>query len=270
MPEIEMPPQDARGTYADPHDTQGHVAEAIITKAHQRITDWVTQVTLAVTEFERAANGHIDQLEYDHDAHVEGIGLVQVFITAVESVIPGERAAVEVAKAVGAKVAEVIVDGLADAYNSGIDGSLASAKLKLHNTVRSLAQAVSVKASHAYDGIDDRLREAVDDAMTWVDSSSMDDGYIASMVDYMGFVQPTRQNTLDPIRQQLENEFFGMYQKVRFDLEQSAGHHPGGYANQWEHEAHQYERALYKEEGERAWDDAYKENPPDAPGWEHQ
>jgi hypothetical protein len=104
-----------------------------------------------------------------------------------------------------------------------------------------------------------RLRKTIDDGMTYVDSSSMDDGYLAAMLDWMGFVQPTRANTLDPVRQALESEFFGVYQAVRNQLAHSEGIDTHGQGpNQWEHEGIEHERKLYQQEGEAAWDDAYR------------
>jgi hypothetical protein len=260
MAEIEMPPQDARGDYKDPYDTQGHVQEALVIKGHQRVTDWVTQVTLAVTEFQHSAEGHIDQLEYDHEAHVEFAGVLSAFASAVSSVIPGHGAAVELAKAVGEGVADLLLDGLQSSFNEHMDGTMTGAKMRLKGSVHALVLAVTEHASHAYDGIDERLRKAIDEGMTYVDSSSMDDAYLASMLDWLGFTQPTRANTLDPVRQALENEFFGVYQAVRNQLAQAQGIDTYGQGpNQWEHDAIQHERELYKEEGERAWDDAYRE-----------
>jgi hypothetical protein len=66
----------------------------------------------------------------------------------------------------------------------------------------------------------------------------MDDAYIAAMCDYMGFVQPDRARTYVPVRQALENEFFGGYQAVRNQLAQAEGVDTYGQGpDQWEHDA---------------------------------
>jgi len=61
-----------------------------------------------------------------------------------------------------------------------------------------------------------------------------------------------RTATYDIVRQQLENDFFGVYEGVRAQLENAKG---GDHVSQigWEHDAHVEEQKLYKEDGEKAW-----------------
>ena len=99
--------------------------------------------------------------------------------------------------------------------------------------------------------------------MTWVDSASTDPEYVSAMCDWMGFPLPTEQNTVNPVRQSLENPFFGLYQSVRAQLLRIQGV-PGLddddlSPTRWQHEAVERQRELYRLEGPAAWQWAYDE-----------
>ncbi len=42
----------------------------------------------------------------------------------------------------------------------------------------------------------------------------------------------------------------------------------GGGQNQWERDAIHAERAMYRHDGEKVWDEAYAENPPIPDDWD--
>jgi hypothetical protein len=261
MAEIEMPPQYA-GEYSDPKDTEGHVAEAARTLAAGRVNQWSTFVLDAVSEFESNANGHIEKLDYDDDAAFSFDPVLASFVSVVKDFIPGIK---EVKTAFSA-VSEVI-DGVKSSYEQELKTGLKGAKLRLHESVRALVQTARERATLAASTIQNHVPEAVEDGMTWVDSASTDPEYVSALCDWMGFPQPTRENTVDPVRQALENPFFGVYQGVRAQLLRRRGV-PGLTDDDlnpitWEHEAVESQRELYRDQGEAAWEKAYEGVLPD-------
>jgi hypothetical protein len=261
MAEIDMPPQYA-GEYSDPKDTEGKVAEAVRTMAADRVNQWTTFVLDAITEFESNANGHIEKLDYDEDATYSFDPVLKSFATVVIDFFPEIK---EVETAYSA-VSEVM-DGIQSSYEQKLQSGLAGAKLRLHESVRALVQAARERATLATPAIVAHLAEAVEDGMTWVDSASTDPDYVSALCDWMGFPIPTRENTIRPVRQSLENPFFGVYQAVRAQLLRTRG--VPGLSDDvlnpiaWEHEAVESQRELYGEQGEGAWEKSYEGTLPD-------
>jgi hypothetical protein len=254
MPEIEMPPQYA-GSYSDPQDTEGHVRRAIQTEAAHRLQLWTTFVLTAVSEFETAANLHIDELEYNHDATYNFNPILGSFVSVVMSAFPPT--------AMATSVISKVMGGIHSSYEQNLESGLAGAKLRLHGSVVALVQAARERTTLAASTIHAGLPEAVEDAMTWVDSASTDPDYVSAFCDWMGFPLPTRENTVNPTRQALENPFFGVYQAVRAQLFRTEGV-PGWDDDQmnpasWEHEAVERQSELYRQEGSDAWEKAYSE-----------
>ncbi len=263
MPEIEMPPQYA-GEYSDPKDTEGHVAQAVRTLAGDRVNQWTTFVLDAITEFESNANGQIEKLDYAEDATYSFDPVLKSFAEVVIDFFP-EIKKVETAYSA---VMEVM-DGIQSSYERELQKGLTGAKLRLHESVRALVQAARTRATLATSTIVEHLPEAVEDGMTWVDSASTDPEYVTALCDWMGFPIPTRQNTIWPVRQSLENPFFGVYQAVRAQLLRTQG--VPGYSDDdlnpdlWEHEAVESQRELFDKsdpqdpkEKEAVWETAYE------------
>lgn len=254
MPEIEMPPQYA-GVYSDPQDTEGHVRQAIQSEAAHRLQLWTTFVLTAVSKFESAANLHIDELEYDHDAEYSFNPVLGSFVSVVLSAFPPT--------AMATSVISNVMGGIQSSYDQNLKSGLSGAKLRLHASVVALVQATRESTTRAASTIHAGLSQAVEDAMTWVDSASTDPDYVSAFCDWMGFPLPTEENTVNPVRQSLENPFFGVYQAVRAQLLRTEGV-PGLDDDQlnpvtWEHEAVEHQRELYREEGPHAWEKAYAE-----------
>lgn len=260
MPDIEMPPQFA-GSYHDPHDTEGQVAIAIELEAKQRLGLWLPFVLNAVDEFESGALYRTDQLEYEHEVVLEMHPVLASFAKDVfRHFLP---------TATIISIADGMLAGMSSAYESNLGTALGGAKQQLRASVLALVQAARQQATSAASELHSMMTNIVDDSMTWVDSASTDPGYIAAMCDWMGFVIPTRTETVNPIRQSLENPFFGVYQSVRAQLLRVQGV-PGLDDDDlspviWQREAVVRHRQLYDEykrdnggDGSGAWDAAYE------------
>lgn len=253
MSEIEMPPQYA-GQYDDPQDTEGHVAAAARTLAAGRVNDWLTFVLLAISEFETNANNRIEHLEYEDDAQYSFDPVISGFASAVKGFFPKVLGAVS-------PVSDVM-DGIEASYEAKLASALAGAKLRLHDSVTALVQAAREKASLAESAIQSAMPATIENGMTWVDSVSTDPDYVSALCEWIGFLQPTRENTVDPVRQSLENPFFGVYQGVRAQLFRTEGV-PGLDDDdlspvRWEHEAVVSQAQLYSQQGEAAWNKIYE------------
>jgi hypothetical protein len=254
MPEIEMPPQYA-GTYSDPQDTEGHVRRAIEAKAADRVNLWTSFVLSAISDFESAAKLHIEQLEYDHDAKYSFNPILGSFVSATLSAFPPT--------AMATSAISTVMGGIQSSYEQNLKGGLSGAKLRLHRSVFALAKVARERTRLAASKIHEGLPEAVEDAMTWVDSASTDSDYVSAFCDWMGFPVPTDENTTNRVRQALENPFFGVYQAVRAQLLRIEGV-PGLDDDDlspvtWEREAVEHQRELYRQDGPEAWEKAYEE-----------
>lgn len=254
MPDIDMPPQYA-GSYDDPHDTEGHVARAIEREAGDRLNLWTTLMLEAVDEFETAAQLHIDELEYEHDASYDFSPVMTSFVSVALSSFPPT--------ATVTSIVSTVMGGVEESYDEKLATGLSGAKLKLHASVAAFAQASRKTTTEVAPAVLKELPNIVDDAMTWVDSASTDPEYVGAMCDWMGFVLPTRENTVNPVRQSMENPFFGIYQGVRAQLLRTQG--VAGLDDNdlspgiWEHDAVERERELYRTDGPDAWRTAYEE-----------
>lgn len=254
MPEIDMPPQYA-GDYPDPKDTEGKVLAAAKTVAANRVNLWATFVLDAVSEFESAANLHIERLEYNHDATYSFDPVLSSFATVVIDFFPPAKATYS--------IVSTVMGGIQSSYAEKLQGGMTEAKLRLHESVSALVQAARERTTLVASNIQEQLPQIVEDGMTWVDSASTDDGYVSALCDWMGFPLPTRENTVNPVRQSLENPFFGVYQAVRAQLLRTQGV-PGLDDDDlnpvtWEHDAIEWQRKAYLEDGTKAWEKAYNQ-----------
>jgi hypothetical protein len=254
MPEIEMPPQYA-GQYSDPHDTEGHVSAAVQNLAGLRVDQWVTFVMTAVSDFETNANAHIDSLEYDHDATYDFNPVLVSYAAALVNAFPPTKMA--------SSIVSSVMSPLQNSYQENLTSGLTGAKARLRDSLVALVGAARKSGTVASSEIQTKLPEAVDDAMTWVDSASTDAGYVSALCDWMGFPQPTLENTVVPVRQALENLFFGVYQAVRAQLLRTQN--VAGLDDDdldpvaWQREAIQSQAGLFRQDGSDAWKKAYEE-----------
>jgi hypothetical protein len=226
--------------------------------AADRMNLWTTFVLNAVSEFESAANQHTEELEYNHDATYSFDPVLASFAAVVIQTFPPTKMASSIISTVS-----TVMGDIQSSYEQKLQSGLVGAKVQLHGSVVALVQAAREQATRAASSIQERLPQAVEDAMTWVDSASTDPDYVSAFCDWMGFPLPTRENTVNPVRQALENPFFGVYNAVRAQLYQTQGV-PGWDENQmnpitWQREAIERQRELYRQEGPDAWEKAYDE-----------
>lgn len=259
MPDIEMPPQYA-GHYHDPQDTEGHVARAITLEGKHRLSLWLPMTLDAVDEFESHALYRTDQLEYEHGVEIDINPVLASFARDVFNRFLPTTTVVS--------IAEGMLEAMMSDYEDNLSTSLSGAKQQLKGSILALVQAARKQATTAVSELSERMAESVEDAMTWVDSASTDPGYVADMCNWMGLIIPSRKATINPIRQSLENPFFGVYQSVRAQLMKAQGV-PGlddddFYPPRWQREAVESQRKLYQEyerdnggDGSGAWDAAY-------------
>jgi hypothetical protein len=259
MAEIDMPPQYAGGDYPDPKDAEGKVVAALATLAHDRVTMWATFVLDAISEFETAANDHIDQLQYDHDATYDFNPVLASFAKVVVDTVPFTKE--------GAAVLEPIMEGMQSSYEHNLADALTGAKQKLHGSVAALVQAARLQMTQAAPKMQEQVPKSAEDAMTWVDSASTNPDYVSALCDWMGCPLPTRENTVNPVRQSLENPFFGVYVGVVAQLKSAEGV-PGLTDDdldpiRWEHDGIVRQKELYDSyddsEKAKAWTTSYDE-----------
>ena len=257
MPETRKDPPQYDGHYYDPQDLDRHVVVAIQAEAAQRLQRWETLALNAVDEFQTAANQHIDELDYEHAASVDMSPVLASFASVVLSKFEPTATAYD--------VVSTVMGGFESAYEDRLSSGLSSGKKRLRDAVVALAQASRLKTNETVTELIANLPDIVDDAMTWVDSASVDPIYVRSMCDWMGLPLPSRQNTVHPIRQSLENPFFGVYQAVRAQLLRTQGvpglHDDDLVPRIWQHEAIEYQRKVYNEAQvkEEAWEEVYDE-----------
>jgi hypothetical protein len=260
MAEIEMPPQYA-GDYADPKDTEGHVLAALRTLASERVTMWSAFVLDAISEFETSGNLHIEQLEYEHDATYDFNPVLTSFAKVVLDTLPLTKE--------GAAVILPVLEGMQSSYDQKLKDGLTAAKQKLHASVAALVQAAREQMTVVAPKMQEQVPHAAENAMTWVDSASTDTDYVSALCDWMGCPLPTRENTVNPVRQSLENPFFGVYVGVRAQLLRAEG--VAGLSDddldpiRWEHDGIVRQKALYDgyddSEKAKAWTVSYDEIP---------
>jgi hypothetical protein len=259
MAEIEMPPQyTGEPEYPDPKDTQGHVAAAARTLAAERVNMWMPLVLDAITEFESNANRHIKRFDQD----VATFTLDPVLASFAKVVIGSFQGFVAIKAAILA-LSEVM-DSIQSSYEAKLHGGLA----QLDDAVGALVQASRKQATLAAPTFQKHLPEAVENGMTWVDGASTDPEYVSALCDWMGFPQPTRENTFVPVRQALENPFFGVYQLVRAQVEKANPQNPiADTINplEWQREAEETQNKLFLQylheeppHPEDAWDKIYQ------------
>jgi hypothetical protein len=267
MAEIEMPPEYA-GSYDDPKDTSGRVIEALRTQASNRINTWATLVQSAVSQFEEKAGVHIDQLEYEDEATYAFAPVVVSVVKALVEHLPLAKKTEEGATLVMSAVE--IIESMQDAYDQNLESDLTGAKRKLKASVAALALAARQKTDAALSNMQNQVPQAAKDAMSGVDSVSTDPDYVSALCDWMGCPAPTPENTGYPVRQSLENPFFGIYVGVRAQLLRAQG--VAGLDDddldpiKWEHDGIVRQQEIYDGhddlEKPKAWDESYAEIPP--------
>jgi hypothetical protein len=254
--EIEMPPDgsDNRGAY--PVASFPEVRSALTIALQTRLHEHQTQVLSAVIAFNEGAQSHIDTLD-DGDSDFDFGPVVGALTTALGLIFP-EAAAAKVALDVFKTILTLEAQTL-QGYQNYVDTTLKDAKKRLRNSLHALVQSYTDNSVHVWDAAKGKLPDLVEDVLPDLDDNTMTTNpeFIQAVCDYAHI--PAATGTYDIVRQQLEYEFFGTYERVRADLNNSKLGTEHESPNRWEHEAHVEEERLYKQDGEKAWEEAYKE-----------
>jgi hypothetical protein len=148
-------------------------------------------------------------------------------------------------------------------YQKTLTSGLTGAKVRLRDSVVALVGAARKNGTVASPEIQTTIPAAVDDAMTWVDSTSRDAGYVSALCDWMGFPQPTLENTVVPVRHPRK---LPSSASTRPFAPSCSG--PQGVAGlddddldpvAWQREAIQSQAEFFRQDGSDAWKKAYDE-----------
>jgi hypothetical protein len=254
--EIEMPPDGDfnRGSYPVADDAQ--VRSALLTALQMRLHEHQTQVLTAVIAFNEGAQSHIDNLS-DGTSDFDFGPVVGALTTAMGLIFPeaeGAKVALEIFKTLVELESQAM-----DGYKRYVDTTLTDAKARLRNSLHALVQGYTDTSVHVWDRAKAQLPELVEDVLSDLDDKTMtvNPSFIDAVCDYAHI--PAATGTYDTVRQQLEYEFFGTYERIRADLNNAQPGTEHASPIGWEHDAHVEEAKLYKRDDEKAWEEAYKE-----------
>jgi hypothetical protein len=254
--EIEMPPDGDfnRGSY--PVATDAEVRSALNTALQMRLHEHQTQVLTAVIAFNEGAQSHIDALD-DGKEDFDFGPVVGALTTAMGLIFP-EAEATKQALEIFKTMTELESQAM-EGYQRYVDHSLTEAKDKLRNSVHALLQAYTDTSVHVWDKAKAQLPDLIEDVLSDLDDKTMtvNPSFIDAVCDYAHI--PAATGTYDTVRQHLEYEFFGVYERIRGELNNAKLGTEHANLNQWEHDAHVEEAKLYKQDGEKAWEVVYKE-----------
>jgi hypothetical protein len=251
--EIEMPPEGDFNAGSYPVANDAEVRSALLTALQMRLHEHQTETLSAVMAFKDGAESHIEQLtdgtasNYDFGPVVSAVG------TAMKLIFP------EV------KVVSVMVDVISieatmlQMYNQIADTTLPDAKQRLSSSLHALVQSYVDQSVVAWEGSKKKLPELVEEVLSDLDDKTMttNPAFIQAVCDYAGIPEATGVMVI--VRQHLENEFFGVYEFVRADLNNARAGSIHASDIAWEHEAHVEEEKKFDEDGKKAWDEVYKE-----------
>jgi len=254
--EIEMPPDGDFNKGSYPVATDAEVRNALLIALQTRLHEHQTQVLSAVIAFNEGAQSHIDNLD-DGDSDFDFGPVVGALSTAMGLIFPEAEAAKEALEVF--KVIFELEAQTMEGYQRYVDTSLKDAKKRLRNSLHALVQSYTDNSVHVWDAAKAKLPDLVEDVLSDLDDKTMtvQPDFIQAVCDYAHI--PAATGAYDIVRQQLEYEFFGTYERVRADLHNSKLGADHESPIKWEHEAHVEEARLYKEDGEKAWEEAYKE-----------
>jgi hypothetical protein len=252
--EIEMPPDGGFNPGSYPVANDAEVRSALLAELKRRLGEHETAVHSAILAFNEGARNHIETLDAG-DAQYDFGPVLGALETAFKMVFPEVAPAVE---AVG--VMKTLLEfnvAMIQAYDGQVDMTMGDAKQKLSSSLHRLVQSYTAASQHSWDSSKAKLPDLVEEVLSDLDDKTMtvEPSFIGAVCDYAGI--PDSTGTYETVRQQLEYDFFGVYEGVRAQLQNAKG---GDHVSQigWEHDAHVEEKRLYKEDGEKAWDEAYE------------
>jgi hypothetical protein len=256
--EIEMPPDGGFNPGSYPVATDADVRNALLLELGKRLGEHQVATLSALTAFREAAQSHIDSLDSGEATYDFG-PVVGALETATKIAFPEVAPAIE---AIGVTKTLLEFDvAMVQAYDGHADMTMGDAKQKLSNSLHQLVGGYADQSQHAWDASKAKLPDLVEEVLSDLDDKTMtvEPSFIKAVCDYAGI--PDSAGTYQIVRQQLENDFFSVYEGVRAQLENAKG---GDHVSQigWEHDARVEEQRLYKEDGEKAWKEAYDESAP--------
>jgi hypothetical protein len=253
--EIEMPPDGDFNKGSYPVASFAEVRTELTKALNDRLHEHQTQVLSAVIAFNEGAQSHIENLD-DGESDFEFGPVVGALSTAMGLIFP-EAEAAKVALEVTKTIMELSAQTM-EGYQRYVDTTLKDAKKRLRNSLHAMVQAYTDNSVHVWDAAKGKLPDLVEDVLSDLDEKTVTTNpeFIEAVCDYAHI--PAAKGTYDIVRQQLEYDFFGVYERVRADLQNAKGGERES-PLRWEHEAHVEEQKLYKEDGEKAWEEAYKE-----------
>ncbi|MDT4941051.1 MAG: hypothetical protein QOJ34_1140 [Pseudonocardiales bacterium] len=227
--------------------------------AQDRVLGRTAQVTGATFDFAQDSKRHIG----DHLRGLTGNGqftfgtVVDTLMNVLGAVLIPE---VEIGKAVFDQAKDIFMHGLKEAVVTA-ESQGTNAVERLNSAVAALSYEISNREGVANAALYKEVEQVVVDHFDEWGEPRHDDQWIEWVCDQMGFTAATREHIYDPLRQWLEHEFIGLLVQVQAELTQAAGYtsaHDSGSPEQWASQARMNEERLYHQEGERAWEDAYK------------
>jgi hypothetical protein len=254
--EIEMPPDGGFNPGSYPVATDAEVRNALLAELGKRLGEHQIATLSALTAFREGAQGHIENLDSGEATYDFG-PVVGALETAMKMAFPEVGPAIE---AIGVTKTLLEFDiAMVQAYDGHADLTMGDAKQKLSNSLHKLVEGYADQSQHAWDKSKAKLPALVEEVLSDLDDKTMtvEPGFIGGVCDYAGV--PDSAGTYQIVRQQLEYDFFGVYEGVRAQLQNAKG---GDHVSQigWEHDAYAEEKRLYKEDGEKAWNEAYDEH----------
>lgn len=254
--EIEMPPDGDfnKGSYQVA--SFADVRSALTLALNNRLHEHETQVQAAITAFDKGAEIHIANLD-DGDSGADFAPVISALATSMGLIFP-EAEAAKVALEVTKTILELEVQTM-EGYQRYADTTIKDAKKRLTNSLAAMVQSYADNSIKVWDAAKAKVPDLVEDVLSDLDENTVttNPDFIEAVCDYAHI--PAAKGTYDIVRQHLEYEFFGVYERVRADLNNSTSGREHASPIGWEHDAHVEEAKLYKQDGEKAWDEAYKE-----------
>jgi hypothetical protein len=251
--EMELGGDPNPGSY--PVASFADVRTAVRIELGTRLHKYQTQVLDAVIAFQAHADRHINELS-DHHADVDFSPVVSALGGAMRMIFPSSK---ELSTFAGLlNLDSQLVDAVKHAQDT-----TAAAKTRLKSSLDALVEGYIQHSSEAWKASEAKLDDLVEEVLPDLDEKTVTTrpGYIGNVCDYAGVPDPVATGVEQTVRQQLEAEFVGVFERVRAEMYNDRIDTYGMKVNvnQVVRETVEEERKLYKEEGTRAWEHTYEE-----------
>jgi hypothetical protein len=233
--------------------TDADVRVALLHEFEQRLHEYQTEVHSAVIAFQAHAARHINELP-DHDAEADFSPVASAMGTALRMIFAARAVAVFTNLL---QLDSQLVDAV-NAHQSGIAG----AQKRLTSALDAFVEAYTQKSADAWQASKANLTGLVEEVLSELDDKTMTvrPEFIKAACDGGGIYDPVATGVHNTVRQQLEAEFVGVYERVRAEIYNDRIDTYGRKVNPdaFERETVEEERKLYKEEGVKAWEHEYE------------